>query len=88
MVLKTCKGRVCTHPWDEIHPDGDVTTLKEALHVRFDDFYSKQPQMWYSECPDGYFAETENQDPIRAFEEPPALRVQAFDFANHWQLFT
>jgi hypothetical protein len=86
MVLKTCKNRVCTHPWEVLHPGGSVYSLKHALNERFDAFYGEQPQMWFSECPLGYFAEVENQEPVSTFG--PGLRKQGFDWANHWHYFT
>lgn len=88
MVLKTCKDRLCTYPWESLHPDGSVRSLKQALNGRFDEFYSNQPQMWFSDCSLGYFMEAENQDPVRAFETTPKLQKQAYDWVNHWHHFT
>ncbi|KAH8673257.1 alkaline-phosphatase-like protein [Ilyonectria robusta] len=88
MVLKTCKDRVCTYPWESLHPDGSVQSLKQSLNGRFDEFYSNQPQMWFSDCSLGYFMEAENQDPVRAFETTPKLQKQGFDWVNHWHHFT
>ncbi|KAF7557311.1 hypothetical protein G7Z17_g832 [Cylindrodendrum hubeiense] len=88
MVLKTCKNRVCTHPWESLHPDGNIQSLKQALNERFDEFYDGQPQMWFSDCPLGYFFEVENQDPVQTFAETPKLQKQGFDWVNHWQHFT
>ncbi|KPM35927.1 Arylsulfatase [Neonectria ditissima] len=67
MVLKTCKDRVCTHPWNTLHPNGDVQTLKQALDEKYDKFYANQPQMWFAECSLGYFADMENQEPQLEF---------------------
>lgn len=89
MVLKTCVGRTCTHPWEKLHPDGSVRNLKQALGHHFDDFYREQPAMWFTDCPSGYFAEVENQDPVTAFVGG-GLQVQkpGFNWDNHWQYFT
>lgn len=54
MVLKSCKARSCTHPWGEIHPGGEVQSLKEALNPEFDSFYATQPKIKFEECVSGY----------------------------------
>ncbi|KAI4601673.1 hypothetical protein KJ359_011804 [Pestalotiopsis sp. 9143b] len=67
MVLKTCKDQACTRPWEVLHPDGSVRSLSQALQKLFDSFYDDQPQMWFSDCPLGYFAGVENQEPVGVF---------------------
>ncbi|CAG9983614.1 unnamed protein product [Clonostachys byssicola] len=90
MVLKTCKGRACTHPYESLHPKRDVSSLKEALSPSFDVFYSTQPQMWYTECPMAYIAEFENQEQVAEFPVGKGLLKQGegFDWGNHWHHFT
>ncbi|KAH8660574.1 alkaline-phosphatase-like protein [Xylariales sp. PMI_506] len=88
MVLKTCKGRTCTHPWETLHPDGHVDSLKHALNPRFDRFYSEQPTMWFSECPMAYIAENENQQPVNRYSEELRIQGAGFDWGRHWQHFT
>lgn len=93
MVLKTCKDEICTQPWRILHPHEEVSNLAQALHERFDSFYEKQPQMWFSECPLAYIAEVENQNPVVAHKEWSALNVQGkknakIDWSRHWQHFT
>lgn len=93
MVLKTCKDSLCSYPWKALHPDGKVHDLKDALHPRFDDFYAAQPKMTFSSCPLAYFAELENQEPIKPWtgkvDEGPVDQNQAyFDYAMHWHLLT
>lgn len=61
MVLKTCKQRTCRKPWESLHPDGKVTTLREALNPKYDSFYESQPKVVFSRCAEGQ---------IRAFEGP------------------
>jgi N-acetylglucosamine-6-sulfatase len=78
MVLKTCKGEVCTQPWAALHPSGDVQTLGQAFHPRFDALYAVQPQMWFADCPLGYFAEKENQSPVVRGGWMPGFRVQQY----------
>lgn len=60
VVLKTCKGRECTHPWEILHPDGDVKDLHDALAGKFDDFYEvQQERVHFDKCEKGYIAESE-----------------------------
>lgn len=60
MVTKTCKGKDCIRPWNVIHPDGDVETIRDAMDPKFDDFYEKEmPQVSYDYCTRGYYAEIE-----------------------------
>ncbi|KAF7196133.1 Arylsulfatase [Pseudocercospora fuligena] len=63
MVLKTCKGRACTHPWEVLHPAGNVATLIEAMTPEFDDFYFEQQKVAFEKCEKGYILESEG--PIR-----------------------
>lgn len=51
LTLKRCKGRVCTRPWEKLHPDGKVRNLQEALHEQYDEFYiNHQHPVTFSEC--------------------------------------
>ena len=59
MVVKSCKGYVCTHPWSYLHPTGAVVTLDEALNPYFDDFYGKQPKVQFEACALGYLKNLE-----------------------------
>lgn len=94
MVLKTCKGKVCTQPWRTLHPEGDVNDLKEALAPKYDDFYEVQPKMAFFSCEDAYYLEVENQEPVKSWaetEEDSRLgltRQGEFNLAMHWQFFT
>ncbi len=55
LTLKACEGRVCTRPWEILHPQGRVRSLKDAMHPRFDDFYSKeQKKVTFTACANGY----------------------------------
>ncbi|KAI0130027.1 hypothetical protein BJ170DRAFT_297544 [Xylariales sp. AK1849] len=45
MVLKSCQGRQCTHPWELIHSKGNITSLKDALAAEFDAFYETQERV-------------------------------------------
>ncbi|KAK6421642.1 hypothetical protein LTR81_005482 [Elasticomyces elasticus] len=68
MVLKTCKARECTHPWETLHPDGSVRDLHDALHSDFDDFYETQQQrIEFTKCEKGYIAESEGPAGAKAW---------------------
>lgn len=59
LVLKSCKGNTCIQPWDVLHPDGTVRTLRDALKPKYDDFYRAQPKVSYSACEAGYIVGSE-----------------------------
>jgi N-acetylglucosamine-6-sulfatase len=59
MVLKTCGGIECISPWLQLHPQGDVDTLEDAMSPRFDSFYAAQPKVSFSACMPGYMTEYE-----------------------------
>ncbi|EXJ54205.1 arylsulfatase [Cladophialophora yegresii CBS 114405] len=68
MVLKTCKARSCTHPWEVLHPAGDVHDLHDALGVRYDDFYQfRQERVRYEKCEKGYILESEGPRHVKAY---------------------
>jgi N-acetylglucosamine-6-sulfatase len=70
MVTKSCKGRTCVDPWTVIHPEGDVKTLKDALHEDFDGFYaSVARRVSFDKCELGYIRESEGPQEIENFEE-------------------
>lgn len=51
LTLKRCKGRVCTRPWEKLHPAGDVRNLKDAMSKRYNEFYlEKQSKVTFEEC--------------------------------------
>jgi hypothetical protein len=57
-VLKSCKGKTCRRPWHELHPDGDVLTLEDALAPAFDKFYEvEQRRVEYNYCDNGYLVD-------------------------------
>ncbi|EME40308.1 hypothetical protein DOTSEDRAFT_66113 [Dothistroma septosporum NZE10] len=64
MVLKTCKGRECTHPWEVLHPKGDVHDLHDAVNPQYDHFYEhEQQRVKFDRCEKGYNLESEG--PLR-----------------------
>lgn len=60
MVLKTCKAEGCVKPWSLLHPTSKtVTTIKDALHVKYDDFYAEIPRVRFDSCAEGYIIQVE-----------------------------
>ncbi|KAH8432496.1 sulfatase family protein [Aspergillus melleus] len=59
LVLKSCQGATCIKPWEVLHPDGKVQSLRQALDSRYDAFYRKQPKVSYETCLDGYLVGNE-----------------------------
>ncbi|KAF2677191.1 alkaline phosphatase-like protein [Lentithecium fluviatile CBS 122367] len=43
LVLKSCKGNAipCNKPWAQLHPDGNVNSLRDAMDQRFDQKYDE-----------------------------------------------
>ncbi|PWY78993.1 arylsulfatase [Aspergillus eucalypticola CBS 122712] len=70
LVLKTCKGQVCVKPWDALHPRGEVTTLKDALDVRYDYYYEVEQttRVQFNECARGYFLDAEGPQFVQGAE--------------------
>ena len=64
VVLKTCKGDSCIHPWSELHPSSasssaSPTSLLQALDPAYDTFYQTHPKVGFSSCELGYIPEAE-----------------------------
>uniref|UniRef100_A0A8H7NB98 Arylsulfatase n=1 Tax=Bionectria ochroleuca TaxID=29856 RepID=A0A8H7NB98_BIOOC len=59
LVLKSCKGSTCSLPWKSLHPEGDVTSLREALSPVFDQFYETQTRVEWSWCNLGHVVAAE-----------------------------
>ncbi|SGY80919.1 BQ5605_C009g05404 [Microbotryum silenes-dioicae] len=60
LVLKTCVGEVCKRPWKEMFPREDIRSLKDALDVKYDQYFRQLPKVTYSRCELGYFRELEH----------------------------
>ncbi|GAA6005584.1 sulfatase family protein [Rhodotorula paludigena] len=54
LVLKQCSGESCRNPWRSIFTNGKVTTLKQALDRKYDDYFAQLPRVKYDKCELGY----------------------------------
>lgn len=60
LLLKDCKGRQCTHPWESYFPAGEVKSLAQALNYKYDDFFARAvASVALDECTKGYIPELE-----------------------------
>ncbi|KAF2114004.1 arylsulfatase [Lophiotrema nucula] len=59
LILKSCAGASCREPWKELHPNGNVWTLADALSVKYDRFYEEMVKVEYDFCDNGYLIEAE-----------------------------
>lgn len=50
MVLKSCKGSACTKPWHELHKNGEVKNLRDAMDKQFDAKYAGISRVRFNEC--------------------------------------
>ncbi|KAH8890451.1 Arylsulphatase [Thozetella sp. PMI_491] len=76
MVVKSCKGWTCRHPWKVLHPAGDVDSLLDALHMRYDAFYRNQVKVSFVYCDAGYIIEAEGP-------QEPAIFRDGLEW-HHW----
>jgi hypothetical protein len=68
LVLKPCKARDCTHPWEALHPDEKAKDLHDVLDEEFDNFYEfQQSRVSFSKCEKGYILESEGPTDVKAF---------------------
>ncbi|UKZ49871.1 hypothetical protein TrVGV298_004124 [Trichoderma virens] len=68
MVLKSCKQQSCVHPWKSLHPLGDVQNLHDALSTEYDEFYSEQVKVSFTNCEGGYIVESEGPQSFNTFD--------------------
>ncbi|KAI1772928.1 Arylsulphatase [Hypoxylon cercidicola] len=61
LVLKTCAAETCRQPWRQIHPDGSVQSLGDALAPRYDGYYEdrRAARVAYSYCANGFVEDAE-----------------------------
>ncbi|CAK7222642.1 hypothetical protein SCUCBS95973_004913 [Sporothrix curviconia] len=75
MVLKSCKGDTCRHPWKKLHPKftgtsadiPTISTLVDALDKRFDAFYASLPKVRFDKCELGYIPSSEGPQHVVAY---------------------
>ena len=67
MVMKGCKQDTCREPWNELFPDGSVTSLETAMGERYDSFFENQPKVTFSSCPAGHIIAEEGPQEVLAF---------------------
>ena len=94
MVLKSCKQRECTHPWEILHPNGDVRSLADALSESYDAFYEAQPKVTFSSCQLGYIVEEEGPQHANIFESGGEAapmsglgKQQSFQYRGPWNIW-
>ncbi|KAJ1957486.1 hypothetical protein EC988_000804 [Linderina pennispora] len=49
-VLYNCKGDVCKSPWNSLHKDNKVKSLKDALKPKYDKYYKSLPKFRFLKC--------------------------------------
>jgi hypothetical protein len=54
LVAKTCKGKSCRKPWEELHPDGSVQSLNDAMDEKYLGYYEGLPKVGFEGCGLGY----------------------------------
>jgi hypothetical protein len=59
LVLKTCKGKTCSGPWNELLPGSGVTSLDGAMNTKYDSYFASLPRVDYDSCEEAYFLEAE-----------------------------
>jgi hypothetical protein len=69
MVMKSCKGKECHLPWQTLHPNSKIKTLKHALDQDYDTFYEKQPKVSYTSCELGYLIDAEGPQHVNSWDE-------------------
>ncbi|KMU82066.1 arylsulfatase [Coccidioides immitis RMSCC 3703] len=84
MVIKSCKGNECVEPWKSLHPEGNVSSLKDALHHRYDDFYEKQPKVSFSSCELGYIKEAEGPQVANVYKGRHPHDKREPEYGGHW----
>ncbi|ETS83504.1 hypothetical protein PFICI_05380 [Pestalotiopsis fici W106-1] len=84
LTLKGCKGRVCTRPWETLHPQGDVQNLTQALDSKYDQFYlEQQPKVSFSQCAAGQLLEYEGPQTPLGYGG-----VDSAELLKNWDLWT
>ncbi len=62
-VLAYCVGQICREPWQVLHPEGDVSSLWQAMSSAYDAQYESYVMFGYTRCAVYYHPSTEVADP-------------------------
>lgn len=62
LSLKRCVGQECRQTWETLFPKGQVASLEQALHKRYDDYFQQLPRVHYDDCEIGFDAAKEQSD--------------------------
>ena len=54
LVLKSCTASSCREPFKQLHPDGSVANLADAMDERYDGFYEELEKVHFGRCELGY----------------------------------
>lgn len=85
MTLKRCKSRQCVYPWETLHPDGSVKSIREALHPRYDHFYEHEmPEVSFEECAQGFIVAVEGPQEPAIFGMDREAAKYAYRRGTHW----
>ncbi|KAE8393141.1 alkaline-phosphatase-like protein [Aspergillus alliaceus] len=89
MVLKSCNGDSCREPWRQLHPKGSVNNLADALDEGFDEFYSNQPKVKFSECSLGYHIYAEGPQEFNIYGSGPNAKRsdEGLTLGRRWGFF-
>ncbi|KAF5988741.1 putative arylsulfatase precursor [Fusarium bulbicola] len=86
MAMKACKGKAYSRPWQELHPNGRISSLHAALDIKFDAFYADQPKMYFDSCEAAFIKEKESNEPINCWHESGLRKAEEFDCGAEWIL--
>ena len=87
LVLKSCKGKTCTHPWEALHPDGNVKNFAEAMNCKYDEFYSNQPKVSFDECSFGYIIDIEGPQNHNEYRMSRGVRTRQMQQDDDWSFW-
>jgi N-acetylglucosamine-6-sulfatase len=89
MVMKSCTGDECRHPYASIFPSGEATTLGQSMAEQFDSFFSNQPNVKWDECTLGYIKELEGPINANVYQGSSKSRIKRGDewkYETGWSL--
>jgi hypothetical protein len=88
-MLKTCRSRTCTHPWEVSHSQGDVKSFADAPHPRFDKFYLREQEcVGFMRCKKGYILESEGPIEANVFGGTPPVELHDSSLWSHLVCFS